>query len=85
MKCFKLYVATLFSQHVHHELEIVGIAYVLGHDREIVAIEEEFTEKFKRLSSRHVVFRMQELLIVLEEFIVVLLKERGAERLVLGE
>ncbi len=47
VKGFKLNVATLLAQHVHHELEIVRIAYVTSHDGEVVAIEEELAEQLQ--------------------------------------
>jgi hypothetical protein len=85
VKGFELNIATLLAQHVHHELEIVRIAYVPGHDGEVVAIEQELAEQLQRLSPRHVVVREQQLLVLTEELVVVLFEKRGAQRLVLRE
>ncbi len=45
MKRFKLYISTFLFQHGHHEFQILRITYVFGHNGEIVAVQQEFTEK----------------------------------------
>ena len=85
MKGLELNIATLLTQHVHHELEIVGIADVSGHDSEVVSVEKQLAEQLERLPPCDVVVRMEQLLVVLEEDVVVLLEEGGTQRLVLGE
>ena len=44
MKGLELNISTLLAQHVHHELEIVGIADVSGHDSEVVSVEKQLAE-----------------------------------------
>lgn len=46
MKSFKLDIPALLPQHVHHQLEVVRIAYIPGHDVEVVSIQEKFTQQF---------------------------------------
>lgn len=47
MKGFKLDVSALVSQHVHHELQVLGLADVFGHHSEVVSVQEKFAEKLK--------------------------------------
>lgn len=43
----KLDVAALVSQHVHHELEVVGLADVFRHHGEVVSIQEQLAEELE--------------------------------------
>jgi hypothetical protein len=77
VKCFKLNISTLFPQHIHHELEIFWVTNVPGHHRKIVPIQQQLTEKLQRLPPRHIVIRVQQLLIVLKKLVVIGFKETG--------
>ena len=39
MKSFELNIFALFAKQIHHQLEIVGIGYILCHDGIIAAIQ----------------------------------------------
>lgn len=43
MKGFKLDVGAFVPQQVHHELQVLRLADVLGHDGEVVAVQDELT------------------------------------------
>lgn len=47
MKRFKLDVPALVSQHVHHELEVFGLADVFRHHSEVMSVQEKFAEELK--------------------------------------
>jgi len=40
MESFKLDIAAAFSQHVHHGLEVLWLAYVPRHDVEVVTLQQ---------------------------------------------
>uniref|UniRef100_A0AAG5CUF7 Uncharacterized protein n=1 Tax=Anopheles atroparvus TaxID=41427 RepID=A0AAG5CUF7_ANOAO len=82
---FELDVARLLLQHVHHQLQIIRIGDVLRHDREVVAIEQQLAQQLQALSPRHVVLRVQQLLVVVEHLVVVLLEKLRAQDLVAGK
>ena len=43
MKGFKLYVPAGVPEEVHHKLEVLRIADVLGHRGEVVPVEQELS------------------------------------------
>lgn len=45
MKSFKLYVATVVSQHVHHQFQVLGSTDVFGHDCKVVSVQQEFSQE----------------------------------------
>lgn len=47
MKRFKLDVPTLVSQHVHHELEVLGLADVFRHHSKVMSVQEKLAEELK--------------------------------------
>lgn len=47
MKGFKLDVPALVSQHIHHELEVLGLADVFRHHSEVMSVQEKFAEELK--------------------------------------
>lgn len=47
MEGLELDVATVVSEHVHHELEVVSMADVFGHDSEVVPVEQQFSQKLE--------------------------------------
>lgn len=47
VKGFKLDVPALVSQHIHHELEVLGLADVFRHHSEVVSVQEKFAEELK--------------------------------------
>jgi hypothetical protein len=47
MEGLELNAATLLTQHVHHEFEVVGIADITRHHIEIVAIKQQFAQELK--------------------------------------
>lgn len=50
--------------------------------RKIVSIQQQFTEQFQTLTSRYVVFRVQQPLIVCEHFVIVGFQEFRAQNFV---
>ena len=82
MESLKLDVLGLVFQHVHHQLEVVWIADVFGHHREIVSVQEQLPQQLERLSLGHVVITVQELLIVEKHLVIVLLQELCRQHLV---
>jgi len=44
VESFKLDIATAFSQHVHHCLEVLRLTYIPRHDVEIVTFQQQFTK-----------------------------------------
>ena len=57
---FELDVAAPIAQHIHHQLEVLRIGNILGHDGEIMTVQQEFPQELERLSLRDVVFRIQQ-------------------------
>jgi len=51
VESFKLNVATFFFQHVHHQLEVVGVGDIPGHDGEVVAVQQQFTQQLQKNQS----------------------------------
>lgn len=47
VKGFKLDVPAVISQHVHHQLQILRPADVLGHNSKVVSVQEKFPEKLQ--------------------------------------
>lgn len=47
VKRFKLDVPALVSQHIHHELEVLGLADVFRHHSEVVSVQEKFAKELK--------------------------------------
>lgn len=45
MKSFKLYVAAVVSQQVHHQFQVLGSADVSGHDCKVVSVQQEFSQE----------------------------------------
>ena len=73
-------------EHVHHQLQVVGTGDVLGHDGEVVPVQQQLSKQLQGLSPRHVVLRVQQLLVVLvKHALIVLLQELRAEHLVFGQ
>ncbi len=60
----KLDVASLLLQHVHHELEVVGIGNIFGHHREVVPVEQELAQQLEGLPPSHIVVTVQKPLIL---------------------
>jgi hypothetical protein len=40
---FKLDVGAFIPQEIHHELQVLGLADVLGHNGEVVAVQDQLT------------------------------------------
>lgn len=47
MEGFKLDVSAVVSEHVHHQLQVLCPTDVLGHDSEVVSVQEKFAEKLR--------------------------------------
>ena len=47
MESLKLNIAAVISQHVHHQLQILGPTDVLGHDSEVVSVQKKFSQELK--------------------------------------
>lgn len=47
VECFELDVSAVISEQVHHQLQVLSPADVLGHDSEVVSIQEKFPEELK--------------------------------------
>lgn len=56
---------------------------VLTTYREVMPVEQQFSQQLERLSPSHVVVGMQELLVVAEHFVKVRLQELGSQHFVL--
>lgn len=48
VKCFKLDVSAVVSQHVHHQLEVLGLTDVFCHDSKVVSVQKKFPKELKR-------------------------------------
>ena len=60
-------------------------AYKIQTHREVVPVEQEFSEKLEGLSPRDIVVRMEQFLIVGEHLVEVRLQEVGREHLMSGK
>ena len=47
MEGLELDVAAVVSEHVHHELEVLCVTDVFGHDCEVVPVEQQFSQKLE--------------------------------------
>lgn len=47
MEGLKLDVGTLVSEEIHHELQVLRLADVAGHHREVVSVQQELAEKLR--------------------------------------
>lgn len=47
MEGLKLDVGTLVSKEIHHEFQVLRLADVAGHHREIVSVQQELAEKLR--------------------------------------
>lgn len=47
MERFKLYIFTLVSQHIHHQLEVGLLSNVASHNIEICSIEEDLAQELE--------------------------------------
>ena len=45
VECLELDVLALIPQHVHHELQVLGVGDKLGHDREVGAVEKKLAQQ----------------------------------------
>lgn len=45
MKSFKLDVAAVVPQQVHHQFQVLGSTDVFGHDRKVVSVQQEFSQE----------------------------------------
>ena len=45
MEGFKLDVSAAVNEHLHHELEVVRVTDVLTHRREVMPIQQQFTQQ----------------------------------------
>lgn len=43
MEGFKLNVGAFISKEVHHQLEVLWLADVLGHNGKVVSVQDQFT------------------------------------------
>ena len=59
MEGFKLDVPTLFFEHGHHQLEVVRVADVPLHHREVVAVQQQLSEQLQRLPFGDVILRVE--------------------------
>lgn len=48
VKCFKLDVSAIVSQHVHHQLEVLGHTDVFRHDSKVVSVQKKFPKELKQ-------------------------------------
>lgn len=55
MKGFKLNIARLLFQHVHHQLEVIGVGNVPGHDGEVMSVKEQLPEQLEALSPSDII------------------------------
>lgn len=58
MERLKLYVPGLLFQHVHHELQVIRVGDVSGHDGEVVPVQQQLPQQLEALPPRHVVLRV---------------------------
>lgn len=52
MEGLKLDVGTLVSQQIHHQLEILGLADVARHHREVMSVQQELAQKLEESDMR---------------------------------
>lgn len=52
MKSFKLDVAAVVSQNVHHEFQVLGSTDVFGHDCEVVSVQQELSQELCATENR---------------------------------
>lgn len=43
----ELDVGTLVSEHIHHQLEVLRLADVACHHREVVSVQQQFTQQLE--------------------------------------
>ena len=46
----KLYVSAGVSQHVHHKFKVFRVTDILGHDGEVVSVQQQLTEQLRKMS-----------------------------------
>lgn len=56
---FELDVGALVPQQVHHQLEVLGLADVARHHREVVPVQQQLAKKLHRHTEKHSRFRVQ--------------------------
>ena len=75
----------LSKPDIEHGISEIYIKQLKKTYREVVSVQEKFSEQFERLSPRHVVVGVEQFLVVVENLVVVGLQEFCSQHLVLRQ